>query len=184
MVSVIATDIADVKLITPVRHRDGRGFFVETWNKEALAVDGLAVDFVQDNLAHSTSRGTLRGLHFQRPPMAQGKLVAVLSGAIFDVALDLRAGSPTYGRHVTATLSASEGSQLWVPAGFAHGYCTLEDETTVFYKQTAFYAPDLEAGILWDDPALAIPWPVERAAAILSEKDLILPTLAEWEAQA
>ena len=183
MVSVVSTDIPDVKLITPVRHRDARGFFVETWNKATLLGHGLALDFVQDNMAHSKSRGTLRGLHFQRPPMAQGKLLGVLAGAVFDVALDLRQGSPTYGRHVTATLSAEEGSQLWIPEGFAHGYCTLEDDTTVFYKQTAFYAPELEAGILWDDPALAIPWPVTRADAILSDKDLHLPPLAEWEAE-
>ena len=178
-----STAIHDVEIITPVRHQDARGFFSETWSRRALSDNGLAADFVQDNLAHSKKAGTVRGLHYQDPPMAQGKLVSVLSGAVFDVALDIRAGSPSYGQHVSATLSAGEGNQIWIPAGFAHGYCSLEDDTLLFYKQTAFYAPDQEGGILWNDPALGIEWPVRSDAAILSDKDLALPTFAEWEQQ-
>jgi dTDP-4-dehydrorhamnose 3,5-epimerase len=183
MAEVTRTRIADVMVITPVRHLDARGSFTETWNSRDLATTaGIEPEFVQDNLAGSTAAGTVRGLHYQAPPMAQGKLVSVLKGAIFDVALDLRRDSPSYGRHVALTLSAEAGNQAWVPAGFAHGYCTLEDDTVVFYKQTDYWSPELEGGILWRDPALAIAWPVGPETAILSEKDRGLPTLAEWEA--
>ncbi len=174
--------IHDVKYVTPVRHPDGRGFFSETWNRRALGDNGLTVDFVQDNLAHSKKAGTVRGLHYQDPPAAQGKLVSVLRGAVFDVALDIRTHSPTYGQHVSVTLSADEGNQIWIPESFAHGYCTLEDDTLLVYKQTAFYAPDHEGGILWNDPALDIDWPVNSNTAILSGKDLALPTFTEWAA--
>ena len=182
MSSLNKTAIPDVKVVTPVRHQDARGFFVETWNRRVLAEHGLVLEFVQDNLAHSKKAGTVRGLHYQDSPMAQGKLVGVLRGAVFDVALDIRAGSPTYGQHVSVTLSADEGNQIWIPEGFAHGYCTLEDDTLLFYKQTAFYAPDQEGGILWNDPALDIEWPVGAESAILSDKDLALPSFAQWEA--
>lgn len=171
--------IPDVKLITPRIFRDERGFFSETWNAHALAEAGITAAFVQDNHAMSRDVGTLRGLHLQREPMAQDKLVRVARGAILDVAVDVRASSPTYGRFVAVELSARNWQQLWVPKGFAHGYCTLEPDTEVIYKVTALYAPDHEAGIAFDDPAIAIPWPVTRESAVLSEKDRALPPLVD-----
>ena len=171
-------DIADVKLITPRKFGDNRGFFSETWNAKVLADAGFTALFVQDNHAMSAEKGTVRGLHFQTPPMAQGKLVRVTRGAVLDVAVDVRRSSPTFGRHVSAVLSAENWQQLWVPAGFAHGYCTLQPDTEVIYKVTAYYSPANDKGILWDDPALGIPWPVTRAAAHLSDKDKIQPLLA------
>ena len=170
--------IADVKLITPRKIGDDRGFFSETWNARAFADAGIGDTFVQDNQAMSGAKGTLRGLHFQTPPMAQGKLVRVTRGSIFDVAVDVRRSSKTFGQHVSAVLSADNWQQLWVPPGFAHGYCTLEANTEVMYKVTAFYSPAHDKGILWDDPELAIQWPVTRATAHLSEKDMMQPTLA------
>jgi dTDP-4-dehydrorhamnose 3,5-epimerase len=127
----------------------------------------------------SARKGTLRGLHFQKPPRAQGKLVRVLRGSIFDVAVDIRRGSPTYGRHVGVTLNATDGGQLWVPPGFLHGFCTLDDDTEVFYKVTSYYSPAHDAGVLWNDPALEIEWPVPPHAAFLSDKDQRHPRLAE-----
>lgn len=173
-----AMAIADVKLITPRIFRDGRGFFSETWNARTLAEHGIDARFVQDNHAMSADKGTLRGLHFQRAPMAQDKLVRVTRGAVFDVAVDIRPGSPTFGRHVSAILSADNWTQIWVPKGFAHGYVTLEPGTEVVYKVTEYYAPAHDAGIAWDDPALAIDWPAARGAVILSEKDQRQPLLA------
>ena len=171
--------IADVKLLTPPIFRDARGFFSETWNARLMAEHGIAANFVQDNHAFSADKGTLRGLHFQRGPMAQDKLVRVTRGAVFDVAVDIRPGSPTFGRHVSAILSNANWAQLWVPKGFAHGYLTLEPDTEVGYKVTAYYAPAHDAGIAWDEPALAIDWPVARRAVILSEKDQRQPRLAD-----
>lgn len=171
--------IADVKLLTPRVFRDDRGWFSETWNGRALAETGIDAAFVQDNHALSHAAGTVRALHFQRPPFAQDKLVRCVRGAILDVAVDLRRASPTYGRHVAAVLSAANGTQIWVPQGFAHGYCTLEPETEVVYKVTAPYSPEHDAGIAFDDPALGIPWPVGRDKAVLSDKDRKLPALAE-----
>jgi dTDP-4-dehydrorhamnose 3,5-epimerase len=170
--------IADVKLLRPRVFRDERGHFIETWNARTFAELGIPALFVQDNLAYSKSRGTVRGLHYQLPPNAQGKLVRVARGAILDVAVDMRKGSPSFGRHVSATLTAHGGEQIWVPTGFAHGYCTLEPDTEVIYKVTDFYAPGRDQGILWNDPALGIAWPVDAAAAILSDKDRILPHFA------
>ena len=175
---VIATAIPEVRLVRPEQHGDARGWFAEIWNRERFARAGLALDFVQDNLAHSAAAGTLRGLHFQRPPAAQSKLVRVLRGKIFDVAVDLRPGSPTYRRHVAVELSAEDGAWLLVPKGFAHGYLTLEPETLVLYKVDAFYEPRLDAGIAFDDPDLAIPWPLPPEGPILSAKDRALPRLA------
>lgn len=169
--------ISDVLLIEPVRHGDARGFFSEVWSRPALAEHGLAVDFVQDNHSLSREVGVLRGLHFQRPPSAQGKLVRVVRGAILDVAVDIRQGSPTYGKSVAVELSASNWRQLWVPRGFAHGFVTLEPDTEVLYKVDAGYDRATDAGILWNDPALGIDWPV--ASPILSEKDRAAPRLAE-----
>jgi dTDP-4-dehydrorhamnose 3,5-epimerase len=148
---------------------------------EARALAGLGADisFVQDNHSLSLQPGVVRGLHFQAPPHAQGKLVRVPRGAIFDVAVDIRAGSPTYGRHVAAVLSAANWCQLWIPIGFAHGFCTLEPGTEVLYKVTDYYAPDYDRGVRWNDPRLGIDWPVTAADAILSAKDARNPLLAE-----
>ena len=174
-----ALQIPDVKLLSPTIHRDARGFFSETYSARALAAAGIDGAFVQDNHSLSVETGVLRGLHFQIEPSAQGKLVRVVKGAIFDVAVDIRAGSPTYGRYVAATLSAANWRQLWIPEGFAHGFCTLEPDTEVVYKVTGYYAPECDRGLAWDDPALGIAWPVGREAAILSEKDRRHPLLSE-----
>jgi dTDP-4-dehydrorhamnose 3,5-epimerase len=174
-----ALDIADIKLIKPKIFRDGRGFFSETYNKRAFADAGIGAEFVQDNHSLSREKGVVRGLHFQSPPRAQDKLVRVVRGAIFDVAVDLRRSSPTYGRHVSAVLSAENWCQLWVPKGFAHGFCTLEPDTEVVYKVTDLYAPECDKGIAWDDPALGIEWPVAARAAIVSDKDRRHPKLSE-----
>ena len=170
--------IADVKLITPRKFGDDRGFFSETWTERAMADAGVVGHFVQDNQAFSSENSTVRGLHFQLPPMAQGKLVRVTRGAILDVAVDIRRSSLTFGRHVTAVLSAENWSQLWVPQGFAHGYCTILPDTEVIYKVTEYYSPAHDRGIQWDDPALGIAWPVTRTTAQLSGKDKMQPPLA------
>lgn len=174
--------IAEVKLITPAILRDERGFFSETYNREVLAAAGIHSAFVQDNHSLSRCKGVVRGLHFQIDPHPQGKLVRVTRGAIFDVALDIRRGSPTYGRHVSAVLSVDNWAQLWVPVGFAHGFCTLEPDTEVIYKVTDFYVPACDRGIAYDDPDLGIVWPVRSAEAILSEKDGRLPRLRDLPA--
>ena len=166
--------IPDVKLITPRRFADDRGWFTETWSRNALDVD-----FCQDNQSLSHAIGTVRGLHFQKPPHAQAKLVSVLRGRILDVAVDIRRGSPTFGQHVAVELSAEDGNQLFVPRGFAHGFCTLERDTHVLYKVDAFYAPESDAGLYWADAALGITWPVDEAKAHLSPKDAKLPRLAD-----
>lgn len=170
--------IPDVLLIEPARHGDARGFFSEVWKRSALAAAGLAADFVQDNHSLSRDAGVLRGLHFQRPPHAQGKLVRVARGRILDVVVDIREGSPSFGRHVTAELSAANWRQIWVPRGFAHGFLTLEPDTEVLYKVDAEYHAASDGGIAWDDPALGIPWPLPPGGPILSEKDRAAPRLA------
>jgi len=175
-------DIPDIKLVVPTRHRDGRGFFSETYHMRALADAGITAEFVQDNHSLSVAKGVVRGLHFQTAPHAQDKLVHVTRGAILDVAVDIRRGSPTYGRHVAVVLSAENWQQLWVPVGFAHGFCTLEPNTEVLYKVTDYYAPECDRGLAWDDPALGIDWPVAAEAAILSDKDRRHPRLAELPA--
>jgi dTDP-4-dehydrorhamnose 3,5-epimerase len=171
--------IADVKLITPNIFRDDRGFFSETYSRKALTDAGIGVEFVQDNHSLSRQKGVVRGLHFQVAPRAQGKLVRVTRGAILDVAVDIRVGSPTYGQHVSAVLSAENWAQLWVPVGFAHGFCTIEPDTEVQYKVTDTYAPECDRGILWNDPALGIAWPVTADKAVLSDKDRKQPRLAD-----
>jgi dTDP-4-dehydrorhamnose 3,5-epimerase len=176
---VLATAIPDVKLIRPRRFGDHRGFFSETYNRQALAKAGINLDFVQDNHSLSVQRGVVRGLHFQVPPFAQDKLLRVVRGRVFDVAVDLRRSSPTFGRHVTAELSAENWTQILVPIGFAHGFVTLEENTEVIYKVTNYYAPSHDRGILWNDPDLAIPWPIAGAEAILSEKDKAQPRFAD-----
>jgi len=177
---VVSLAIPDVKLITPRRFADPRGFFAETFSRRRFAEAGLTAEYVQDNQSLSRPAGTVRGLHFQRPPHAQAKLVRVLRGAILDVAVDIRPGSPTYGRHVTAELSAERGTMIFVPEGFAHGFCTLSADTEVFYKVSRDYAPQHEGGILWNDPALGIGWPVGPADAVLSDRDRKWPTLSEF----
>lgn len=174
-------DIPAVKVIVPRRSRDARGYFVETYSQRALADRGIGDAFVQDNHAYSRHRGTIRGLHFQVPPQVQAKIVRVVRGAIYDVAVDLRRGSPTYGRFVTAVLSAENGVQLYIPAGFAHGLCTLEDETEVLYKVSDFYAPALEGSIRWDDPDIGIAWPLQGRPAVVSERDAGAPPLAQFD---
>jgi dTDP-4-dehydrorhamnose 3,5-epimerase len=176
---VMETTLSDVKIITPRRIGDSRGFFSEVWNGRDFAAAGIEAAFVQDNYIRNPLKGTLRGLHYQMPPAAQGKLLRVTRGAILDVAVDIRRGSSTFGHHVEALLSADNWRQLWVPAGFAHGYCTLEDDAEVQYKVTDFYSPPHERGIIWDDPALAIRWPFGVGAVIISERDGRLPRLAE-----
>lgn len=172
-------DIPDILLVKPTRHLDQRGFFSETFRADALADYGVDGAFVQDNHVRSTQKGVLRGLHFQVPPRAQGKLVRCCQGAILDVAVDIRAGSPTYGRHVAVELSAANWHQLWVPTGFAHGYITLVDCCEVIYKVTEYYAPECDRGIAWNDPDLRIDWRLPESEVILSAKDGRHPRLAE-----
>ena len=168
--------IADVMVITPVKHGDARGFFSEVFNAAKLkTAAGIDEVFVQDNHSLSVGRGVVRGLHFQTPPYAQNKLVRVTRSAIFDVVVDLRHGSATFGKHVAVELSAENWRQLWVPEGFAHGFCTLTEETEVIYKVTAGYSPEHDKGVRWDDPAFGIDWPVSAEDAILSEKDRAQP---------
>src|SRR5689334_7591846 len=179
---VLTTAIPDVREIKPVRRFDPRGFFSEIFREDLLRQHGIAGPFVQENLSLSADRGVVRGLHFQIPPQPQAKLVRVAAGSIFDVAVDLRHGSPTYGHHVGLMLSAAEGNQLFVPEGFAHGFCTLEPNTEVFYKVNRYYSPAHDCGLAWDDPALGIAWPVSGEAALLSDKDRRNPVLAELPA--
>ena len=174
--------IPEVILLTPPRFGDARGFFSETFNLRRFAEAGVTAPFVQDNQSLSAKKGTLRGLHCQVAPNVQGKLVRCVRGAIWDVAVDIRHGSPTYGKHVAAVLSAENWSQLWVPGGFLHGFVTLEPDTEVIYKVTADYDRTAERGVIWNDSALALPWPVAEGEAVLSDKDRILPRLADCDA--
>ncbi|MEM9356399.1 MAG: dTDP-4-dehydrorhamnose 3,5-epimerase [Pseudomonadota bacterium] len=171
--------IPDIKVVTPKIFRDDRGFFSETFNASVWEDAGLTDTFVQDNHVLSRSAGVLRGLHFQLDPSAQGKLVRVARGSVLDVAVDIRHGSPTFGQHVSRVLSAENWEQLWVPIGFAHGYCTLEPDTEVIYKVTNFYNPANERGIKFDDPALGIDWTISREQAQMSAKDLENKPLSE-----
>ena len=177
MLTVVPTSIEAVKIITPRSFQDSRGVFCETYNRQRYFEHGVELDFVQDNQSSSAETGTIRGLHFQSNPAAQDKLVRVLRGSIFDVAVDLRRTSPTYGKWVAEELSADNGKQLLVPIGFAHGFCTLEPDTHVLYKVTAYYSPANDLGIAWDDPDLAIDWPIPPGKAILSDKDTRHPRL-------
>ncbi len=179
MLEIETTAIPDVKILTPKRFDDGRGFFSEVYNRRRFEEAGLKLDFVQDNHSLSRNAGIIRGLHFQASPFAQAKLVRVVRGRILDVAVDLRRSSPTYGQHVAVELSAANGCQLLVPVGFAHGFCTLEPDTEVLYKVTAHYSAEQDKGLAFDDPALGIEWPVSRQEAILSDKDRKQPRLSE-----
>lgn len=178
---ITPTEIPDVVEITPKKFGDHRGFFSEVFKRSALRDADIDIDFVQDNHSMSQAVGVVRGLHYQKPPFAQAKLIRVVRGAIFDVAVDIRTKSPTFGQHVSRILSAANWKQLLIPAGFAHGFATLEPDTEVLYKVNAPYAPDHEAGILWNDPALGIDWPVSGSDATLSDKDKVYPTLADAE---
>ncbi len=170
-----------VVMIRPPRFGDARGYFAETYRKTLYRENGVTDDFVQDNESLSEKAGTIRGLHFQAPPHAQAKLVRVVRGAVYDVALDLRADSPHYGRWCAAELSAAGGEQLYIPAGFAHGFCTLEADTQIAYKVSGYYAPDSEGGLMWDDPALGVDWPDAADAATLSDRDRDWPSWADFE---
>lgn len=168
------------QLIIPRRFGDARGWFSETYNQRTLAELGIHEHFVQDNHSLSVARGTLRGLHFQTPPHAQAKLVRCISGAIWDVAVDVRAASPTYGKWVGAELTASGGEQLYIPVGFAHGFITLTDQAEVAYKTSDYYAPQCDDGLIWDDPMIAVQWPIPNVEPILSEKDQKLGLLQDF----
>jgi dTDP-4-dehydrorhamnose 3,5-epimerase len=176
---VTALTIPDVKLIVPKRFADRRGFFVETYNKRHFAEAGIDLDFVQDNHSLSREAGVLRGLHFQVAPHAQAKLVRVVRGRVLDVAVDIRRGSPTYGRHVVEELSAENGAMLLVPVGFAHGFITGAPDTEVIYKVSDYYAPDCDRGIAYDDPALGIDWQLGGRQPIVSDKDRQHPRLSD-----
>ncbi|ADO43745.1 dTDP-4-dehydrorhamnose 3,5-epimerase [Ketogulonicigenium vulgare] len=172
------TSLPGVMIVTPARHGDARGFFSESWNRQRMADAGLVYDFVQDNHSLSMRVGTLRGLHFQSPPHAQAKLVRCGRGRLFDVAVDIRKGSPTYGKWVGVELSFENGRQLLIPEGFLHGFVTLEPETEVVYKCTDYYAPDCDGAVLWD--SCGIEWPLE-GEPLLSDKDLRAVPLSDFD---
>ncbi len=174
------TSIPDVLLLEPTVFEDKRGRFFESYSKRVFADLGITGDFVQDNQSRSV-KGTLRGLHYQLPPHAQSKLVRVVTGRIFDVAVDIRRGSKTFGHWVGEYLDAEKGTMLYIPAGFAHGFTALEEGTEVFYKVTDFYSPAHERGILWNDPDLAIAWPKPEKPYLLAEKGLRFPKIAQAE---
>ena len=173
-----ADGLPAVRILLPQRHQDARGYFSEVWREDSMARSGIKVRFVQENHALSRAAGTLRGLHFQIGSAAQGKLVRCLRGGILDVAVDIRHGSPTFGRYVSTVLSAENWKQVYVPIGFAHGYCTLAPNTEVLYKVTAYFDPASERGLAWDDPDIGITWPVKAEDAILVARDRAYPRLA------
>jgi dTDP-4-dehydrorhamnose 3,5-epimerase len=168
------------RILVPKRHLDERGWFSEIFHEKRLFDLGITCRFVQDNQAISKQAGTLRGLHFQLPPAAQAKLISVLRGRILDIAVDVRHGSPTFGRYVSTELSAESGRQIYIPVGFAHGYLTLQDDVVLIYKVSDYYAPAYDSGICWNDPDIAIPWPLKEADIIMSDKDRRLPLLNEF----
>ena len=178
MMQVETTALPGLMILIPARHGDARGFFSETWNRARLAEHGLTPEFVQDNHSFSEKAGTLRGLHFQTPPHAQGKLVRCGRGGLYDVAVDIRKGSPTYGQWAGVELSFENGRQLWVPEGFAHGFVTLEPDTEICYKCTGYYAPAADGAVAWD--SCGIDWPL-AGDPILSAKDAAAPPLAEFD---
>lgn len=173
------TPIKDLIVITPARHGDARGFFSESWQRARLADHGIHAEFVQDNHSFSTAKGTLRGLHYQAPPHAQAKLVRCGRGRIWDVAVDIRKGSPSYGQWHGEELSFENGRQLFVPEGFLHGFVTLEPESEIIYKCTDIYVPTCDRAVRFDDPLIGIQWPFEPTDLILSDKDRQAPSLKE-----
>jgi dTDP-4-dehydrorhamnose 3,5-epimerase len=176
---VIETEIPAVRVIVPKKFGDNRGFFSEVYSKKVLADAGIDVEFVQDNHSLSAEKGVVRGMHWQLPPMAQDKLVRVVRGAILDVAVDIRRGSPTFGQQVKVLLSAENWKQIFVPVGFAHGFVTLEPNTEVIYKVTAGYSPQHERGFRWNDPNVGIEWGISEDAATLSGRDRAHPLLKD-----
>jgi dTDP-4-dehydrorhamnose 3,5-epimerase len=180
---IVSLDIPEVKLITPKRFGDKRGFFMETFSAPKLAEHGIERDWVQDNHSLSARPGVLRGLHFQAPPHAQAKLVRVTRGRVWDVAVDIRVGSPTFGKWVCAELSADNDQQMFIPEGFAHGFVTLEPDTEFLYKVSSVYAPASDGGVIWNDPELNLPWPLDgiEGGPQLSDKDANLPKLADFD---
>lgn len=175
-------DIPDIKLITPRRFGDARGFFMETYKQGPInELLGEKTEFVQDNHSFSAPKFTVRGLHYQSPPHAQGKLVRCTRGRILDVAVDVRNNSSTFGQHVTAEISAENGTQIWVPAGFLHGFVTLEPDTEVLYKCTDYYAPECDGSVFWNDPALGIDWGIDASKAIISAKDAEAPMFKAFD---
>jgi dTDP-4-dehydrorhamnose 3,5-epimerase len=170
-------NIPDVKLLSPARFADDRGFFCETWNKKRLSDQGIDVDFVQDNHSLSFKKGIVRGLHFQFPPFAQDKLVRCGRGRLYDVVVDIRQGSPTFGDWMGEELSFENGKQYFIPKGFLHGFITLEDNTEIIYKCSNYYARECDCAVRFDDPDLAIDWPLDGLDAILSDKDEVAPRL-------
>jgi dTDP-4-dehydrorhamnose 3,5-epimerase len=176
---VVTEGFPAVRTIVPRRHQDDRGFFSEVWREDAFQEAGLVPCFVQENHALSCTAGTIRGLHFQIGNSAQAKLIRCVRGSIFDVAVDIRRGSPSFGHYAASVLSAENWKQLFLPIGFAHGYCTLEADTEVLYKVSAYYDPTSERGLAWDDPGLAIAWPVKKETATLAAKDRSYPRLVE-----
>src|SRR5436190_2257442 len=176
---VAADGMPAVRALVPRRHQDARGLFSEVWREDAMQAAGIDCRFVQENHALSRSAGTVRGLHFQIGETAQAKLIRCPRGSILDVAVDIRRGSPTFGRHAAMILSADNWMQAYIPAGFAHGYCTLEPDTEVMYKVSTYYDPASERGFAWNDPDVAIPWPFDPGMAVLAAKDQAYPRLAE-----
>ena len=178
---VKSTNITGLKLIDPAKYSDDRGWMSELWNATVCPRLGSEISFVQDSMAYNRDAGTIRGLHFQAPPFDQGKLVICVSGSIFDVALDLRTGSPTFGNHFSVTLDSKATLQLWIPSGFAHGYCSLEPHSKVLYKLTKPYERDAAAGILWNDPNLNISWPVQPKSVVINKRDEQWPSFANFD---
>ena len=176
-----STDLAGILIISPRRFGDDRGFFCETWNAGELAVHGINTTFVQDNQSVSCAVGTIRGLHYQSPPHAQDKLVRCGRGALLDVAVDIRKGSPTYGDWVAVELSADNGRQLLVPKGFLHGFVTLEPDTEILYKCSDYYSPDCDGALRFDDPDIGIDWGISSDQAIFSERDAVAPFLKDFD---
>ena len=181
MIDVVSTEIPEVKLITPRRFGDSRGWFSETWTKPKMEAAGLSYDFMQDNHSYSAQEGTLRGLHYQAPPFAQAKLVRVARGAVLDVAVDIRVGSPTYLKWVAEELSAEKGAQLLVPRGFLHGFLTLTPDAEVLYKVDNPYNGEADGSVRFDDPTLGVDWGIDPSAAILSDKDAAAPAFADFD---
>ena len=175
----IPTSLEGVLVLLPKKFSDSRGFFSETYSQRELAQAGISDNFVQDNHSKSVEKGVVRGLHYQLAPMAQNKLVRVVSGAILDIVVDIRRGSPSFGRHVAAELSAENWQQVYVPIGCAHGFVTLLPNTEVIYKVSNYYSPQHERGLRWNDPALGIEWGIEESAATLSERDRLHPMLSD-----
>lgn len=176
------TAVLDVLILQPKKFEDARGFFAPVYQQSALAEAGITYGWIQDNQSLSRRKGTVRGLHFQRPPFAQAKLMRVVRGAALDVCVDLRRASPTFGKHVAVELTADNLRQVYIPPGFAHGFCTLTDDVEVLYKVSAEWSHAHEGGLLWDDPALGIDWPVTKDAAVMVERDRNWPGLATVDA--